>query len=420
MKLERVKQLLVLVLGLVCLGFGVGFAQTLRILHPTIWVPEASQILNEAIAAFEAKHPGVKVIRTEVSWGDLRSQLMIALATGTAPDIVIYPTPWIPELLRMHAIADISSNLPAGLLDMFLPSALTILKQNDKVWGLPWEGSTWGFFYRKDLFAEAGLDPERPPRTWDELVEYAQRLTKDGHYGLGFPAAGWEGDDYFLPFLWQAGGDVALCDAQGCKAALNTEAARTAVKFYYDLVHTYKVVPPAITGWDWESTVKAFIAGDIAMMYNGLWAAGTINSIAPELKGKWSGAFNPAGPAGCVHLGYPNAIFVTAQSRYPALAAEFVISLHEGSPSYMDRITLALNSLNWTYNFVQNAYLDNPSLRPLVEAMEVSKCRPAFPEYETFRQTTLNPDLQALILGQLTVDEALNKWQTLLTRLLGQ
>ncbi|MBC7109218.1 MAG: sugar ABC transporter substrate-binding protein [Methanomassiliicoccales archaeon] len=385
-----------------------------------MWVPEVYQILDEAIAAFEAQHPGVTITRTEVTWGDLRSQLMISLATGTAPDIVIYATPWIPELVNMHAIVDISPYLPSGFLEIFLPSALKVLQQGDVVWGLPWEGSTWGFFYRKDLFSEAGLDPERPPSNWAELVEFASRLTQNGRYGLGFPAAGWEPDDYFLPFLWQAGGEVAVCDPTGCKATLDTNEARTAVQFYYDLIHTYKVVPPTVVGWDWESTVKAFVAGDIAMMYNGLWAAGTIDSIAPELQGKWSGALNPSGPAGCVHLGYPNALIVTSQSLHPALAVEFIISLHQGDPSYLDRICLALNSLNWTRKFAETAYLDAPQLRPLVDAMHFSRSRPAFPQYETFRQTTFNPGLQALILKKLDVGQAVEQWQTMLDRLFGQ
>jgi len=417
---QVVRWLWVVGLFIGCCSFVSVFAENLHILHPTLWVPEVYQILDEAIATFEAEHPGLDITRTEVTWGDLRSQLMISLATGTAPDIAIYPTPWIPELLELQAVTNIAPYLPSGFDERFLPTALTILEQDGAVWGLPWEGSTWGFFYRKDLFEEAGLDPERPPQNWEELIEYASRLTRDGRYGLGFPAAGWEGDDYFLPFLWQAGGDVAICDAAGCKAAWDTDQARTAVQFYYDLVHTYKVVPPAITGWDWESTVKAFVAGDIAMMYNGLWAAGTINSIAPELKGKWSGALNPSGPGGRAHLGYPNAVLVTAQSHYPELAAEFVKSLHEGDPSYMDRICFALHSLNWTYKFVQTAYLDEPELRPLVEAMNTSRSRPAFPAYETFRQTTLNPDLQGLVLGEITVEQALGRWQTMLTRLLGQ
>ena len=65
-------------------------------------------------------------------------------------------------------------------LDTLLPSAREMVTSEDgKIDGLPQEGCNWALFYRKDLFEEAGLDPEKPPKTFEEFLEYAKALTKD-------------------------------------------------------------------------------------------------------------------------------------------------------------------------------------------------------------------------------------------------
>jgi len=108
------------------------------------------------------------------------------------------------------------------------------------VWAVPNSTLVMALVYRKDLFREAGLDPDRPPETWDELLEYATRLTKPerGQYGMalwGGPGASW----YFINFLYSAGGQAVRQDADGqWRACFNDPAAVEALKFYQKLNRT--------------------------------------------------------------------------------------------------------------------------------------------------------------------------------------
>ena len=62
-------------------------------------------------------------------------------------------------------------------------------------------------YYNKDAFSDAGLDPDQPPKTWQELHDAAEALTGGGKYGFAY-MGGWGGSFDWLPFLWQAGGEL--------------------------------------------------------------------------------------------------------------------------------------------------------------------------------------------------------------------
>lgn len=383
---------------------------TISFFHMT-WLEAGQQALDEAIAAFEAENPNIKVEQIIVSWGEAHSQFMTSMAAGVAPDIAMMGGTWPVEFQNMGAWAPAGDYLPADFADWFVPAALATIQYDGELYGAPWEGGTWGFFYRKDLFEAAGLDPEQPPTTWEEMVEFGQKLTVDedgdgtpDQWGLVFPAAGWEPDDYFLPIAWQVDCPVAELTDVGWVSAFDQPNCLEALQFYYDLVHTYKITPTDIVGYTWEEAKNAFAFGDAAMMYNGGWAAGTLPA---EIEGMWGTALNPAGPRGTIAaMGYPNTLMVTAQSDHPAEAYQFLAFLHEGFPSWADEYALAHASLNWSAGYADLDFAKDPLIAPLVEAMNYSQNRPFAPQYEQFRQGYFCPGLQALVLGETTPEAA--------------
>lgn len=122
-------------------------------------------------------------------------------------------------------------------------------------------------YYNRAHFIEAGLDPYSPPRSWDDLVTYAQALTGDGQIGFhshGFEATYYEGLSWvFQTFLWQNGGEVWDSNWQ---ATFNSPQGIGALQFMVDLVHHYQVAttaPPA----------EGFQQGLISMFKEGTWMA---------------------------------------------------------------------------------------------------------------------------------------------------
>lgn len=384
-------------------------------------VPAQVDLLNEMAQKFSEQNPGVTVKVVNVGWGEAYSMFQRQVAVGQAPDLVMLTGQWANEYQKLDAFAPVNDYVSQGTLDQFLDSGFDAVRGEDgKVYGVPWDGSIWSFFYRTDLFEQAGLDPKNPPKTWDELLSYAKKLTKGDQYGLAFPAAGWEPDDYFLPFMWQAGNNIAEKKGDKWQSVIADDSGLKAAQFVYDLVNTHKVVPQAITGMDWEATMNSFISGKSAMMFNGMWATGSL-AANKELEGKWATAPSPAGPAGQAVLGYPNTLHITTQSKHKEMVGKFLEFIFTGEkPTYYDKFAMVTNVVGWTKDFPQTEFSKDPIMKPFVDQVPFSRNRPVVPKYEEFRQLYFNPGIQNLILGKKKPQEFVKEMDAKLNELLGQ
>ncbi len=401
---------LILVLVVVFLLVPVVFAsqKTTITFQQMSTIPQALDVTHEAFRKFEEMFPDVKIEEILVGWGEAHAQFMNSLVVGMAPDLVMLGGPWAPEFIGMGAFAPVDQYVSAEILDIFIPAAFAAIKAKDgHIYGVPWEGSTWAFFYRKDLFEEVGLNPNSPPENWSDLVDYAQKLTKDDQYGLALAAAGWEPADYFLPFVWQAGVEPVVEENGKWRGNFSSPEATEATQFYADLIHKHKVVSKAITSMDWESVKNSFVSSRAAMMYNGMWVVNIIRDGNPELDGKWATAVNPAGLTGVrAALGYPNHLHITTQSKNKELAGKFIDLYYGGeSPTYADKYAILAGSLNWTKPFMDLPYAKDELLAPFAESMQYSHFPPLAPKYEDFRALYFNPGIQSLILGQISVED---------------
>ncbi len=111
----------------------------------------------------------------------------------------------------------------------------------EQVWALPYETLVRVLMYRKDAFRKAGLDPNKPPRNWQEYYDYARRLTipSEGAFGT-ILAAGPQAAYDWIQFLWAAGGDAVKFDPQTeeWSASFGSEAGVKAMEFYLKLAAT--------------------------------------------------------------------------------------------------------------------------------------------------------------------------------------
>ena len=128
-----------------------------------------------------------------MSWDSLYQKLATALPVGEGPDIIAYNTEYIASYAESGALAVINDLYETGGMDAkAIPAAMEEnLKYNGEYYGVPCNMATLLLYYNKDLFAAAGLDPEAPPTTWDELESAALALTKevDGEQQYGFGMA---------------------------------------------------------------------------------------------------------------------------------------------------------------------------------------------------------------------------------------
>jgi len=170
------------------------------------------------------------------------------------------------------------------------------------VYCIPFGTVVMALVYRKDLFKEAGLDPNKPPKDWDELYEYAKALTDPakGQYGIGSDPISW----HFIDFLWQGGSECVVEDADGnWSAVFNDDNAVNTLRYFRKLFCTKVKKFDPESGQEVEGTVGRrgwdyfddFSRGKCAMYmnYTSDTQLATITDLQPTVLGI---AALPAGP----------------------------------------------------------------------------------------------------------------------------
>jgi sn-glycerol 3-phosphate transport system substrate-binding protein len=199
--------------------------------------------------------------------------------------------------------------------------------RDGKIYGFPFQRSTPILYWNKDMFAAAGqklgaagLDPDRPPKNWDELVEYAKILTiREGNqtkqYGLIIPG-GWN-DWIFEAFSRQNGSQLIKED--GLTVTFDSPQNLEALKLWVKLTQELKVCPVLRP---WNITPDDFIGGVTAMMY---YSTGGMAKIRKTAQFNWGAAFQPAGkqygtPVG--GGGHAVGLYILPQSGHPQHPAD--------------------------------------------------------------------------------------------------
>ncbi|RYG24761.1 extracellular solute-binding protein [bacterium] len=197
-----------------------------------------AQVRRAVFEAFHKANPDIRVVNAGglSLCGDFADNaFLMAMAGGEGPDV------FYVNFRQYHTFLDQGFCRP--LEDLIVRDPETMKRVNptvDKVlrsydgkrYAVPFFQVAVALYYRKDMFAAAGLDPERPPKDWDEFRDYARRLTIPGRYGfeLGSQSYQWQN------FLYQAGGEVVLQDPNGrWRSAINTSEAAKALDFYREL-----------------------------------------------------------------------------------------------------------------------------------------------------------------------------------------
>jgi N,N'-diacetylchitobiose transport system substrate-binding protein len=258
-----------------------------------VWImepgaPELRAFFTSATADFEAGHPGDRVEVQFVPWASAHDQFVTAIGGGQVPDVAEMGSTWTPEF------GDIGALAPAqGKLDGYVQSLVEGATVGGKVYGLPWYAGARALIYRTDVLADLGLSV---PRTWDELLAVG-RAVRDQKKMSAFGVAG-NANHYFLPMVWQNGGEIATQRDGRWVSAMDSPKAVEAVQFYTGLYSKEHFAPTGALSWNARDVRAAFEAGDLAMMIGGGWDVRAILAGHPELAGKVGTALLPAGPSG--------------------------------------------------------------------------------------------------------------------------
>lgn len=171
--------------------------------------------IDGMVARFNATHPGIRVRGMLMPMQQIQQKLLLSVAGGVPPDVVRFYTDLGGELMAREGLERVDQLAMRDGVDMhsFFPVSVRQNTFAGRLYGVPWVLSPKALLYNKRLFREAGLDPNRPPRTWAELEDAAQRLThKDAEGNL--TQLGYAEVSDFREYLWQSGGDLLTPDGR--------------------------------------------------------------------------------------------------------------------------------------------------------------------------------------------------------------
>jgi multiple sugar transport system substrate-binding protein len=141
---------------------------------------------NEAKAQFEAENPGYRIELQSDPWGDWELKYKTMFASGNPADIFIVNNPDFPAFANSGNLLDLGTYTPAGFFDQYFPGVQAMYQWQGKNMGVAFTTDCRILWYNKEIFTQAGLDPNKPPATWAELLSYARTITqKTGKYGFG-------------------------------------------------------------------------------------------------------------------------------------------------------------------------------------------------------------------------------------------
>jgi ABC-type glycerol-3-phosphate transport system substrate-binding protein len=231
---------------------------------------EAVDALNLQINEFEAKYPWITVQSEEYNW--TAPTFTAALAAGTLPDVFTIPFTDGKGLIAQHQIVNIDARVRAlPYADKFNKSVLVNGQDTDgKIWAVPIAAYGMSLTYNRTLFTAAGLDPDKPPTTWDEVKADAKIIADKTHMA-GFAematqnTGGWQ----LTTMTYALGGRMETVGSDGkVTATVNNPATKQALGYLHDLRWSDDSMG-ATFDYAWGTINQAFAAGQIGMFTGG-------------------------------------------------------------------------------------------------------------------------------------------------------
>ncbi|MBI1244345.1 MAG: extracellular solute-binding protein [Alphaproteobacteria bacterium] len=408
------------------LGAGDALAQQTKL---TFYFPVAvggpvTKLIDTLAADFEKENPGIKVQPVYTgSYQDTIAKTLTALKSNEAPNFAILLSTDMFTLIDEDAIIPIDSMLKTEADKKWLGGFYKAFMENSqsggKTWGIPFQRSTIVLYYNKDLFKEAGLDPEKTPKTWAELSDYAKKLTKRDasgnvtQWGIQIPSSGFP---YWLFQALTTQNDVRLMNDAGNKVFFNDPRVVEALQYWIDLVNKDKAHPPGIV--EWGTTPRDFFERKVAMMWT---TTGNLTNVRDNAKFPFGVAMLP----GKKHPGSPTGggNFYIFKKSSPAE--------REAAMKFIRFATTPERAAQWGmdtgYVAVRPDAFETPRMKEYVAkfppaAVARDQLKYAWAEFSTHdnqRVTkALNDGLQAALTGAKSAKAAMDEAQREATRLL--
>lgn len=374
-----------------------------------------TEVVDGIVADFEAANPDISVTAIySGNYDDTRVRALSAINSGEPAQLAVMFSIDAYDLIEQDLIVpfdDLVSD--KAWLDSFYPALMANGKIEGKTWGIPFQRSTIVAYYNKDLFRAAGLDPEAPPTSWDDLISAGKALTKDGTYGLMIPSTGYP---YwmFQALAIQNGKEVMSND--GLTTYFDDQTVVDTLDFWKSLSSEHGIMPTGTV--EWGTLRQAFLEGQTAMMWH---STGNLTAVKKNASFDFGVAELPAN----VRKGSPTGggnfyIFKDTSDEEKAAALKLIEFMT--SPEQAATWSIATG-----YMGVSPAAYETDALKAytaefppaLVARNQLENAVAEFSTFETARvRDGLNNAIQSALTGSKSSADALSEAQSAADRLL--
>jgi multiple sugar transport system substrate-binding protein len=241
-------------------------------------------LVNDLIVDFQKKNPNIKVEQKHFPYDSYQQKVAAAISAGTGPDVINLFYGWVPKYVKSKSLQELPSKyFSAATIEKEFAPMVTVNKFDGKYYTIPTAVRTLGLFWNKDIFKANGLDPEKPPKTLDELVDYAKKCTKRTNgvleiEGLTFQPSG-QLHAWFRPVLLKQFGQNPISDDKKKVLWNASENGYKAFEFLVNLAKKEKVGENNF----FTDDATAFIGGKAALHIDGSYRLGALASQAKNL-----------------------------------------------------------------------------------------------------------------------------------------
>ena len=275
MKRSVIRVLVGLALAVAVMGGTVAHAAVeLNMYYPVAVGGPITKVIDDMIAEFEKANPDIKVKAVYAgNYDDTRVKALAAVKANQPVQLSVLFSIDVFELIDQDVIVPFDDFATSAEDKQWLASFYPALMANSivkgKTWGIPFQRSTIVLYHNKDIFKEVGLDPNKPPATWGEMVAAAQKLTKKDasgnvtRWGVQIPSTGYA---YWMFQALCIQNGQELMNQDGNKTNFDHPDVVEALQFWRDLAAKHKVMPDGTI--DWGTLRQKFLEGATAMMWH--------------------------------------------------------------------------------------------------------------------------------------------------------
>ena len=375
-----------------------------------------TEVVDGIVADFEKANPDIEVEAIySGNYDDTRVRALSALSSGEPAQLAVMFSIDAYDLIEQDHVVPFDSiqGVDKEWLNSFYPALTANGKIEGKTWGIPFQRSTIVAYYNKDMFRAAGLDPESPPKTWDEMISMGKKLTKDGTSGIMIPSTGYP---YWMFQALAIQNGKELMSNDGLTTYFDDPAVVDTLKFWKSLSQEHGVMPKGTV--EWGTLRQAFLEGQTAMMWH---STGNLTAVKKNAKFDFGVAELPAK----VRLGSPTGggnFYIFKKASDEEKAASLKLIKFMTAPEQAAKWSIATG-----YMGVSPAAYETEALKTytkefppaLVARNQLQNAVAEFSTFETARvREGLNNAIQAALTDAKSPEDALAEAQKSAVRLL--